>query len=111
MKLEIKEKWVAALRSGEYKQGKSMLRVDDSYCCLGVLCELHRQANVGYEWRRNKLSGNYSYEGEKIILNDSVIEWAELESYDPFAEEYKLSYLNDKGSTFPEIADLIEKHL
>src|ERR1700722_19140718 len=36
----LKAKWVAALRSGEYKQGDGKLhnRTDDSYCCLGVLC-------------------------------------------------------------------------
>jgi hypothetical protein len=33
----IKEKWVAALRSGEYKQTKGYLRNKKGYCCLGVL--------------------------------------------------------------------------
>jgi hypothetical protein len=35
---EFKAKWIAALRSGEYKQGQNMLcnRYDNSYCCLGV---------------------------------------------------------------------------
>lgn len=36
----IKAKWVAALRSGTYVQGKTRLRFNDEYCCLGVLCEL-----------------------------------------------------------------------
>ena len=47
MKPEIAQRWVEALRSGEYKQGLSVLRrIDesgngqDSYCCLGVLCEI-----------------------------------------------------------------------
>ena len=32
------EKWDAALRSGEYKQGKGRLETSDKkYCCLGVL--------------------------------------------------------------------------
>lgn len=38
------DKWVAALRSGEYKQGRGQLYVpkENSYCCLGVLgCVVH----------------------------------------------------------------------
>ena len=49
---EFAEKWVAALRSGEYKQGDQTLlsyeEIDEftvdinkkSYCCLGVACAL-----------------------------------------------------------------------
>lgn len=40
MKPEIKKRWIEALRSGKYNQGKGYLCKDDSYCCLGVLCEL-----------------------------------------------------------------------
>lgn len=40
MKKTLKLKWIAALRSGAYKQGKGRLRRGDSYCCLGVLCEV-----------------------------------------------------------------------
>ena len=45
MKQEVKDEWVTALRSGDYKQGEGMLRqvLDDNteaYCCLGVLCEI-----------------------------------------------------------------------
>lgn len=35
------KKWVAALRSGKYKQGKGVLRSEKGkYCCLGVLCDV-----------------------------------------------------------------------
>lgn len=38
---EFKKKWIAALRSGDYKQGHKMLKSkDDKYCCLGVACEI-----------------------------------------------------------------------
>lgn len=36
--IEFKEKWVAALRSGEYKQGDACLYSQGSFCCLGVAC-------------------------------------------------------------------------
>lgn len=65
MNPEIKEKWLAALRSGEYKQTRGALfrprRLDDvkpifpaGYCCLGVLCDVMgleketRDGIVGY---------------------------------------------------------------
>lgn len=45
--LDLKEKWVAALRSGKYKQGELRLRhksdrdgEPDRFCCLGVLCDV-----------------------------------------------------------------------
>ena len=43
----IAQQWVAALRSGDYKQGKSVLHNQDTntYCCLGVLCDLYVQEN------------------------------------------------------------------
>ena len=49
MKQEIKEKWVSALRSGEYKQGKEGLRIYNEFCCLGVLCDLYiKETGVGF---------------------------------------------------------------
>jgi hypothetical protein len=33
-----RDKWLAALRSGDYKQGRAkLMNSDGSYCCLGVL--------------------------------------------------------------------------
>ncbi len=61
MKPEIKARWIAALRSGEYVQGRDCLRRDlwtpasapgeltDAFCCLGVLCDLAAREGV-VEW-------------------------------------------------------------
>ena len=44
MDKETKDKWVAGLRSGKYKQGRGMLKRNAvggvKHCCLGVLCEI-----------------------------------------------------------------------
>lgn len=40
MLTELQEKWLTALESGHYKQGKGSLRKNDAYCCLGVACEV-----------------------------------------------------------------------
>jgi hypothetical protein len=43
----VKKQWIAALRSGEYQQGKGWLRTvnpqgkGNVFCCLGVLADLH----------------------------------------------------------------------
>ena len=47
---DIKEKWLKALRSGEYKKGRLYLKEanqegDIRYCCLGVLCEVMKIPN------------------------------------------------------------------
>lgn len=41
MKKELKDKWVAALCSGNYKQGAGCLKDSKGqHCCLGVLCDI-----------------------------------------------------------------------
>lgn len=37
MSRKLKGKWVKALCSGKYKQGKAALLSNDRWCCLGVL--------------------------------------------------------------------------
>lgn len=37
MKKETKDKWIAALRSGEYQQADRKLKNGSGFCCLGVL--------------------------------------------------------------------------
>jgi hypothetical protein len=41
MDAELKAKWVAALRSGSYKQTHGQLVKHDAYCCLGVWCVIN----------------------------------------------------------------------
>lgn len=38
---DVMKRWIKALRSGEYKQGRGCLRTDNNeFCCLGVLCDV-----------------------------------------------------------------------
>lgn len=44
---------VDALRSDEFPQGHNTLRAsDDTYCCLGVACEVARRNGIGIEWHK-----------------------------------------------------------
>jgi hypothetical protein len=110
----IRAQWTAALRSGDYQQGKSALRKNDELCCLGVLCDLAVKAGVitaapgedGHSW---------SYDGVPDYLPESVQEWARLEDGNPMvtapgrADAEPLSILNDQYClSFAEIADAID---
>lgn len=119
MNPEIREQWVAALESGEYKQGKGWLcPVDDgnrSYCCLGVLADLAVKAGIIDEpttFEANHLEDSYLvFGGASATLPLEVQEWAGLDDSDPSADgEYKpLSQYNDDDEyTFKEIAAKIK---
>jgi hypothetical protein len=52
MKKGLKKKWVAALRSGKYEQGREYLQADGKFCCLGVLCEVAKVPSVDLSGER-----------------------------------------------------------
>lgn len=120
MQEEIKTKWVAALRSGEYNQGVRALRYrdggEDWYCCLGVLCELAVAEGVIPDpapspWPSPVDDGNsYCYAGSIVYLPDEVRVWAGLEVSNPRLGHSNLAELNDTGSTFADIARVIEEN-
>lgn len=123
MKQEIAEQWVAALRSGDYKQGTGCLRDDNNnFCCLGVLCNLHAQAHPKIA-AKQKDPGYYM--GADGWLPSEVKYWAGMNSDDgrfnteeanitsPLYKNsiiYTLSEANDKDVQFPTIANFIEKN-
>lgn len=102
------QKWVDALRSGKYRQARNFLRSDDSFCCLGVACEISglgawsEDAYLINEWGGNKL------------LPGQVQKWLGLKDsvgcIVDNGEDTHLAWMNDHGSTFEQIADLIEAH-
>lgn len=116
MNQEIKAKWVAALRSGEYKQGEGQLRSGDKFCCLGVLCNLHAQAHPEVAATQ---SDPELYMGERFLPPATVRAWAGFAFADgPNGPYLRLGHrtdhlpvLNDQDLNFKQIADLIEAQL
>lgn len=105
MDADVKKKWVEALRSGDYKQGRAMLRPSkDRYCCLGVLCEVleieYPMNRYNLPYRALVLSG-LSAESPTVVKDGTTVSLALLN--DGFDGKESLS--------FPEIADLIEEQL
>lgn len=118
MNPDVKARWLAALRSGEYVQGQGRLRRHDAdgttyHCCLGVLCEL-AAANGVAEYRHGLFYGLTTQleTGLNGVLPVDVKEWAGLASGDPMVGGRLLSTWNDtERSSFDDISHLIERHL
>ena len=115
----IKADWVAALRSGTYRQISGHLADEgNGRCCLGVLCDLAVEAGVVRKQRR---SGPYVQyisvlnedDNDGGVLPDAVVTWAGLPDCNPVPDgsDLGLSGLNDYGMSFPDIADHIERGL
>lgn len=113
MKTKVKTAWITALKSGDYKQTTGYLRENDSFCCLGVLCNLHAIAHPKVAVDETDPD---SYLGETTGLPFAVMRWAGITSssgeYDnqKYFEDRSLDKDNDWGKTFNEIADIINKH-
>jgi hypothetical protein len=133
MKKEIARRWIKALRSGRYRQGKKALKTRRGpavqHCCLGVLCELYQQdkqsrgkktlKTTEIDPRQNGLFIDspgvraVRFSATATDLPPSVAQWAGMSSLDgAYSKSHKrvfnLAALNDKGATFKEIADVIE---
>jgi hypothetical protein len=115
----IKAEWIKRLLSGDYEQGQGLLHHtnDNTFCCLGVLCEIAVEAGVVTK----ELSTDrrwYCYKGldhrSGVVLIDDVLKWAGLVSNGSavvYDDKETLASLNDKGILFKEIADVIEEKL
>lgn len=111
--VEFKEKWIAALRSGDYKQGSSYLCLIENgppeYCCLGVAChvagipndKMNERQLIDRKWKTGKVVPDIL---RGLISNNPIVD--------------TLTTMND-GDFFPrrgqksfsEIADWIEENL
>jgi hypothetical protein len=100
---EVKAKWVEALRSKKYKQGRRYLRSStDAFCCLGVLYDILEPDG----WV--KTNGPYKIkDGYSACLSARVSDMVGLTG----DNESCLSVKNDNGISFEEIADAIETNL
>ncbi len=105
---DIKAKWLAALRSGTYKQGIGLLCANDHYCCLGVLSKLQGRltadAESFYDEDQSKAfppTMSLCYSNPLHFLMD----YCALRHED---KSYNLAALNDSGVPFSTLADIIE---
>ena len=105
------DKWIKALRSGKYKQGKSALRsIDNKFCCLGVYLDAVKKV----KWERDDAIVRYSCQNHGLHLPRQVAIgsfYNELGRSKSFSQALtSLTTLNDTGHTFEQIADILEKN-
>jgi hypothetical protein len=131
---ENAKKWVAALRSGRFKQARGGLCIDGKYCCLGVAYRVYAEENehvpftedIGYiddPFTGTKgVCSTFSGDSEtSCILLPSVRDWLGLRTtvgkfYNPGLPWFKsrnnnwsLVQENDTAkASFRQIASLIE---
>ena len=118
MDTKIRADWIAALRSGDYEQGKGQLRetADDgttTFCCLGVLCNLHAIANPKIAAKELNTEAYFFNSG---YLSPVVEAWAGIDGnggeYGPrdLFGTRSLANDNDNGKSFKQIALIIERN-
>ena len=100
LKPVTRAEWIAALRSGAYKQGRDSLKRGDRFCCLGVACDL-----AGFNWRRlppaQRAVAAFRDIDASGALNRSLGVDGDV--------THRLAIMNDYDKkTFAEIADYIE---
>lgn len=124
---EARELLVKALRSGEYNQATDQLkkideRGEESFCCLGVACDLYMKHNYGC-W-----DGTNFFDGQKLEwtrLTTLVRNWFGFKNTNcTLREEFRYDFygnlsedgeidslagLNDSGASFNQIANVIER--
>jgi len=130
MKAEVKERWLQDLRSGEFKQGKGVLRTkSDEFCCLGVLCNIidpNAWEGTVSHWvdqAENEYGGKgadveaYIYPQPLSPTEDLGGEVLHTFLSSKFLQEvglkkslaHALAELNDEGNSFEALAEMIEE--
>jgi len=106
---ELKAKWLEALRSGKYDQTSGHLRDGNSFCCLGVLCNIFNEAG----WDRSEGPYEWSFgEGPDERREVGVLPSNFRNTYGiDSGTETRLIEMNDDGVPFSRIADYIEVKL
>lgn len=128
---KLMQEWVDALRSGRYEQGHKVLsNRDGEFCCLGVLCDIQGMSHpptavmppleavqaLGKGWIKLPEGMGWSQGlGSVEVRKDTVVSLFP-EKAEPIGLKEKRSpdrigvqHLNDRGFTFAQIADCLEK--
>lgn len=109
---ELIAQWIEALESGGYKQGKAALRLHDSYCCLGVLCDVSGLST----WEKSS-TPLYAYYDYTSVLPYQVADMVGLPldgdgvkvEFDGYTYD-SLIDANDNGVPFKNIAAALRAH-
>ena len=114
---EKRDMLVEALESEKYEKGKSYLRNNDEFCCLGIACDLYMKETGKGKWVESSINPNiYAFrtetDEENTILPTEVAEWLGTMSNECYWNpeylenehtSHSLAELNDNNETFKEV--------
>ena len=108
MKRDIRDQWIAALRSGEYKQGNGVLHQvskdgAERFCCLGVLCRVLKETPSPVQ-----KNGDVLYDNLCGILSSKLRDLVgiRIQTMD------EIIWMNDQQRwSFDQIADWVQANL
>lgn len=114
MNAELKKRWLDALRSGQYVQGRKNLKdKDNRYCCLGILLDVSglgawvdpplNSNDIGLRWRTSTDKLGVASVGYLARPHCKILGI-------PFSLATKLADMNDAGWPFVATADWLEKY-
>lgn len=106
MPKKLKQKWLKALRSGEYGQTKNVLcDGKGNFCCLGVLehIALKGEVEITPEGKYDEFPNDQFWRYAGIKKGNLSSDWPN------FDLAYHLAEANDGGESFEELAELIEE--
>jgi hypothetical protein len=121
-------KLAKALESGKYSQCRGSLRENNSYCCLGVACDLYRHTikhtRKRAAWSKNPDGTRYMFLGESDFAPLAVAKWFGwrhligflgendlLGENDPMMAGQRMSVRNDHGQSFKRIGTAIRAEM
>lgn len=125
MNEQVKQKWIEALQSGDYKQAKGCLNDGKGMCCLGVLTDLYvKEHDDGWHSADGIEYALASEMDQVMILPTKVYDWSDVDGPSPNLPFQSrdaaphnttgftgLAVINDSGLPFTQIADLIKAFL
>lgn len=103
------QRWLDALESDEYPQGKNALNTGNGFCCLGVACEIFKTDSVEMGECSDGITYNDNWETAPRFVIEALGLYGELGEAAPCTMANKLATLNDdENRTFREIAAIIK---
>lgn len=105
-------KFVEALESGEFKQGRDQLQLEDTLCCLGVGCAVAARNGVEVETESHVYAEvEITLSGEDLDDQPAVQNWLALRDScgEPREEEFNkcLDYVRELSGPGPTAASLV----
>lgn len=103
MNKELRDKWVAALRSGEYPQTQQHLKDACGYCCLGVLLDIDDP--IGWEAKNPRTTFFEHRKGVECELPVGAY------GMDHKTQSLLVRMNDTENASFARIADWIEQNI